>query len=280
MRLETVREALNRQVRSKETTHHFQAARERHPALQPFGDAEAAIAFLNDNDPARRPDRSAVTRSMVEEVQARGPTCWSAILMVAYFPGLLRIRGALQRKGGLSREDLDWLVIESFIEVAGRMPLETQGRLAVVNLVLGTRKAVFEQLRREWRRREVDRPFEGPIDELLTSTAPSPEKVLLRRDIDRHLSPDRIRAWVRYACKDEPEDDLLLVLGTYASGTPLITFVRERWADADSGELLRHYERCRRRRSRLLDRLRKRIRNGAVSHPAINPALLQQEAWR
>jgi hypothetical protein len=279
MRLETVREALARQVAAAETRHHFEAARERHPALRPFDDPLAAVAFLNDTDHRATSARSAVTRAMIEEVQERGTSCWGALLLYAYFPGLLRIRGSAHRARGLSSEELDLLVLESFLEVAATLPLDRQGRLAVVNLVLGTRKTVFRHLRSEAQRADAERAWPEGIEELVAGNIPSPERLLIRGEAERALAPERIRAWVRELCEDEPEDDLLLVLGTYASGTPLITYVRQVWSEADGEELLRHYERCRRRRSRLLDRLRERIREGRVSHPAFGPALLQQEVW-
>ena len=115
MDLDTVREALRRQVTSPETSRHFDDAKRRRPALRPFDDAVAAVAFLNDTDPRATATRSAVTRAMLEEVQARRHDCWGAALMVAYFPGLLRIRGSAHRAGCLGREDPDWLVIESFL---------------------------------------------------------------------------------------------------------------------------------------------------------------------
>jgi len=279
MRLETIRQGLKRELTRAETLHSFEAARDRHPALQPFDDPLAAVAFLNDTDCRATSARSAVTRAMIEEVQTRGTSCWAALLLYAYFPGLLRIRGSAYRARGLSNEELDLLVLESFLEVASTLPLDRQGRLAVVNLVLGTRKVVFRQLRREAERVDTERAWPDGLEDLIAADIPSPERQLLRCEAERALAPERIRAWVRELCKDEPEDDTLLVLGTYASGTPLITYVRQVWSDAGADELLRHYQRCRRRRSRLLDRLRRRARSGSVSHLAYGPALLQQEAW-
>ena len=279
MRLETIREKLARKAAAAETLRLFEKARERHPALRPFDDPIAAVAFLNDTDRRATSARSAVTRAMIEEVQSSGTSCWSTLLLHAYFPGLLRIRGSARRARGLTSDELDMLVLESFIEVAATLPLDRQGRLAVVNLVLGTRKTVFRQIRDEADRANTECPLPPGIEESIEGSVPSPEILLMQREAARALAPARIRAWVREQCKDEPEDDLLLVLGTYATGTPLITYVRQAWSDANSDELLRHYERCRRRRTRLLDRLRNKIRDGRVSHPAFGAALLEQEAW-
>jgi hypothetical protein len=126
-------------------------------------------------------------------------------------------------------------------------------------------------------RARAERPLDGTLEDCFAYPGADPEQQLLRREAERVLTPERIRAWVRELYRDEPEDDLLLVLGTYASGVPLITWVHQRWAGADTAELLRHYQRCRRRRSRLLDRMRERICDCAVSHSPFSPALLLQE---
>ena len=279
MRLETIREGLKREVAKAETRLTFEAARDRHPALRPFDDPLAAVDFLNDTDRRATSARSEVTRAMIEEVQTRGTSCWAAVLLYAYFPGLLRIRGSAHRARGLSAEEIDLLVIEAFVEVASTLPLDRQGRLAVVNLVLGTRKVVFRHLRSEAERVDTERAWPEGLEDIIAGHIPSPEGLLIRREAERALAPERIRAWVRDLCKGEPEDDTLLVLGTYASGTPLITYVRQVWSDAGADELLRHYERCRRRRSRLLDRLRQKVRARRVSHSPLSTALPQQEVW-
>jgi hypothetical protein len=60
--------------------------------------------------------------------------------MLAYFPGLLGIRSTMKRSAGLGADELNALLVESFLETVGALPLATQGKLAVVNLILGTRK--------------------------------------------------------------------------------------------------------------------------------------------
>jgi len=278
MQLETVREALKKQVNTPETNRHFRQACCRRAALRPFRCAQEAVAFLNESTPGGRRARSAVTGAMIAEVKQRKASCWSAMLIVAYFPGLYRIRGAISCIASMEDQELDALVIECFLEVAGTFPLETQGRLAVVNLVLGTRKRILEQLREEVSRMATLAPLDNIDEERMWDPAASPEDLMVLREERHGVGPEQVRDLVRDLCKDEPEDDLLLVLGTYASGKPLITFVREQCPGVGPRELRRQYERCRRRRSRLINKLRSRIRAISLSHSPINPALLKQEA--
>ncbi|HHH27245.1 MAG TPA: hypothetical protein ENK57_02695, partial [Polyangiaceae bacterium] len=96
MRLETVRHALAQRLRSQETHRTFLAGRDRHAALAEFDTPDAAIAFLNRRGPDGCQARSAVTAAMIAEAQRGEGSTWSALLMLAYFPGLLRIRATMK----------------------------------------------------------------------------------------------------------------------------------------------------------------------------------------
>ena len=222
MRLETVRTALEQQLRSPVTDHTFRAARARHAALADFDGPDEAITFLNSRGPDGCQRRSAVTAAMIAEAQRRETGTWSALLMLAYFPGLLGIRSTMKPSAGLGADELNALLVESFLETVGALPLATQGKLAVVNLILGTRKAAWQHLARETARAEREEPLPEHADDVFASHYPSPERIALAREAERLLEPERIRDWVEDLLRDETEDDLLLVLGTHATGKPLI----------------------------------------------------------
>ena len=72
MRLETVRTALEQQLRSPVTDYTFRAARARHAALADFDGPDEAITFLNSRGPDGCQRRSAVTAYYFEDdVHAR-----------------------------------------------------------------------------------------------------------------------------------------------------------------------------------------------------------------
>lgn len=116
MRLETVRTALEQQLRSPATDHTFRAARARHAALADFDGPDEAITFLNSRGPDGCQRRSAVTAAMIAEAQRRETGTWSALLMLAYFPGLLGIRSTMKPSAGLGADELNAQLVESFLE--------------------------------------------------------------------------------------------------------------------------------------------------------------------
>ena len=277
MRLETVRTALEQQLRSPVTDHTFRAARARHAALADFDGPDEAITFLNSRGPDGCQRRSAVTAAMIAEAQRRETGTWSALLMLAYFPGLLGIRSTMKPSAGLGADELNALLVESFLETVGALPLATQGKLAVVNLILGTRKAAWQHLALETARAEREEPLPEHADDVFASHYPSPERIALAREAERLLEPERIRDWVEDLLRDETEDDLLLVLGTHATGKPLIDWVRDQHPHLDGDALVREYGRLRRRRSRLLERLRDRLAESPLSQASFRAALLLRD---
>jgi hypothetical protein len=281
MRLDTVRHALDQQLRSHDTHLAFLAGRDRHEALADFEHPSEAIAFLNrrgaKHDIGGTHARSAVTAAMIAEAQRGDDSTWTTLLMLAYFPGLLRIRATMKPSAGLRCEDLNALLVECFLETVSTLPLETQGRLAVVNLILGTRKSAWQHLARETARADREEPLPDAADELIGGNYPSPERLAIAREADRILQPERIRGWVQDLLRDETEDDLLLVLGTHATGKPLIDWVRDQNPDLDGAALVREYSRLRRRRSRLLQRLRDRLADSPLSQGAFRAALLLRD---
>ena len=155
----------------------------------------------------------------------------------------------MKPSAGLDKEELNALLIECFLETINTLPLATQGRLAVVNLILGTRKSAWQHLARETVRAEREEPL--PEDQELLGKYPSPERIAMAREDDRILQPERIRDWLEELLSDEAEDDLLLILRTHATGKPLIDWVYEQNPHLKGNELVREYSRLRRRRSRL-----------------------------
>jgi len=277
MRLETVRAALEQQLRSPATHRTFRAGRARHEVLADFEAPDDVITLLNRRGPEDSERRSAVTAALIAEAQRRESGTWSALLMLAYFPGLLGIRATMKPSAGLGTDDLNALLVESFLETVGALPLATQGKLAVVNLILGTRKAAWQHLARETSRADREDSLPEHADDLFDSHYPSPERVALAREADRVLEPERIRDWVEALLREETADDLLLVLSTHATGTPLIDWVRERHAHLEGRALVREYGRLRRRRSRLLERLRERLADCPLSQASFRAALLSRD---
>ena len=277
MRLDAVREALEQQLDSRQTLAAFLAGQARHTALAEYDSARDAIAFLNRRDTDGCQARSAVTAAMIAEAQRGEGSTWPALLMLAYFPGLLRIRATMKPSAGMGCDELNALLVECFLETVSTFPLATQGRLAVVNLILGTRKAAWQHLAREGARAEHEAPLPRAAHDRIDGAYPSPERLAIAKEADRILQPERIRDWLEALLQSESEADLVLVLGTHASGRPLIDWVRDQNPDLEGEALIREYGRLRRRRARLLERLRSRLAEAPLSQEAFRTALLHRD---
>ena len=275
MELDTIRNALGRTLRQPRTLADFDRGRRRNDALAPFAEPVDVVRFLNADDMTSCSQRSAVTAAVIAEAQRRGESCWAALLMAAYFPGLLRIRATVRPSAYLEVDELDALILSSFMEVVGTLPLDTQGKRAVVNLVLGTRKRVRKELKRDQKRVLLERPLNDWEEALHGRPYPSPEQLALELEAEELLLPKHLEGWLRDLAGDRgSEDDLLLVLGTWASGKPLIEWLRERRPGIDGSALVREYGRLRKRRARLLEQLRRRLEARSMVHERSRVELL------
>lgn len=275
MRLDSVRESLTASLASPTLIAAFARGRSRQEALALFDLPVDVVEFLNTRDLDACARRSAVTAALIAEAQRGAESCWATILLVAYFPGLLRIRGALKPAAYLDHDEVSALILESFMEVVGTLPLDTQGRHAVINLVFSTRKRVMQQLRSDAARLRRERPLRSQEEDLLSSEPyPSAEQLTLVVEAERLLQPERFAEWVRELSGAANEDDVLLVLGTYASGKPLVEWLHERRPNIGPRDLLLEYRRLRQRRARMLTQLRRRLRSAAMSDQRARVALL------
>lgn len=277
MRLEQLRSVLERQLDSSTMHRAFCAGRAHHPALVRFERADEVIACLHTRDIEQRDFRSDVTAALIAEAQRRRCSFWHTLLLLAYFPGLLGIRATMKASAGIAHDELDAMLIECFLRTVSTLPLATQGRLAVVNLVLGTRKAVWQRLARETKRAKRERSLTDRAEQVAAGEYPSPERIALACEADRLLEPAFVQRWVEHLLSDEAESDVKLVVDSYLSGKALNDWVRERGAGLSQRELAREYSRLRRRRSRLLERARERIAESPLSQNEFRSALFLRD---
>jgi len=290
MNLSELRETLERSLQGDQNLKTLKRARERQSALKRFQTTDDVLRFLNlphhellkvkrwgVTQEQIQSERSAVTAALIGEAQRRESALWTTLLILAYFPALLCLRGAVRASASLSAEELNALVVECFLETVQGLPLETQGRLAVVNLTLGTRKCVWRHLAQEAARaaREVSLPWD--LDELMGSDSESPEAIVLKDEIERARRSEAVLKLVLELMSEESEADQQLVLNSHRSDLTLIEWVRQQRPELSEEELGREYERLRRRRSRVIRRLRQRISAEHLSHEELGLALLLRD---
>ncbi len=147
MYLEVVQKILTRQLGTALMDRQFEIVKASRPVLAPFNGPAELVVFLHKNEKSTVDERSAIVEALVAEAQRKEGPLAMAVLMAAFFPGLLRLYDSIDQTLQLKRRDVEWIVVESFIETVETFPLSTQGRYAVANLLLGTRRVVIGHLR-------------------------------------------------------------------------------------------------------------------------------------
>ncbi len=225
MKITLIRNRIFRQLDSSRARARFDVTRSEVDALRELESPMSVVTFLHGTRLDQARERSAVTRAVIEQVQKRRDSSWGAILFAAFCPAIANIQRGLQYQWPFDAREVESLVYESFFEMAGTLPLETQGNRAVINLVLGTRRLVLRHIRRETAHRRCETPFCSSEPLPVADLAPSPETLLSNAE------------------------------SKVPSGPPLISTVRGLYPNATAVELQRHYARIRKQQSRLATEL-------------------------
>lgn len=262
MSLSRLRSDLMRTLRTTAADGELARAQAHREELRAYPTVLSVLLEMQDQSPERYPQRDLLTRVLVAEAQASQPAVWTSALVVAYLPMLIRLRGRLV-SDTIARSDLDQIVLEAFIEVVARFPLEKRRDRTAMRLRQETQRAVFKALAADRKehaelRRLVDDVTRAPDLELLRPSEPEvlseEDRGELERALRQHL----------YASGDAAVCDL--VCRTTLGGERLVSYVRRLHPTASEGELRRVYNRLKRRRERALARVRRSIegRRGAA----------------
>ena len=274
MRIPDVHRALVRRSQSPRTLDLFTEARARHAALDAFQSPTKVVEFLRRNEGHCVQERSDVVAALIAEVQSGNTADWLALLVLAFFPGLLRLRERLNPRAFAGPDDLTALTFECFCEAAVALPLETQGRCAVLNLMSATRRQVFRHVSAA----RALAAFEQPVDEgrlaCIPASEPTIEEAVVALEAACARSPETALALLTEPGVCRCEGDRTLAVDTYASDLPLAEWVRRTHPGLSEAELARTYERIRRRRSRIAARARglSQRTSGLPLSPASAPA--------
>lgn len=225
----------------------FEAGRSRQPALEAHPNAASVLLSLADDAEATYPTRDALARALVEEHRANGHALWASLLLVAFFPMLSRLRNRLF-SDTVSGDELDQLVITSFLAAMTELPLAERVDRVAMRLRQRTQRQVFRFLRKEREQPrqslDVEELSEPYIEEFAPRRSSSDERLfdltlLLQRAVDEGISPS----------------GLDIVEATVIRRELLRAYV-ERLGPDDDIERERMYQRLKRQRSRALKRLK------------------------
>ncbi|WP_141593904.1 hypothetical protein [Myxococcus sp. AB056] len=235
--------------------HHavFAAARTRRPAFARHATLESVLAAMADAREETYPEREALTRALVAEMQASPSPAWTAALASSYAPMLCRLRQRL-RSNGVPKEDLDQLVLATFLSVARNFPLPRWRDWTAVRLRQQTAREVFRYLRKE-RAEQHDKYTPQQLAAWLPDTRPVTPMESIRRTSVRRSFVRRDAVLVQMAKASLPHSDVEVLMATVVRREKLRTYV-SRLVEGDAAETERTYQRLKRQRTRLMQRLR------------------------
>jgi hypothetical protein len=256
MRIPDVHRALVRRSQSPRTLDLFAKARARHAALGAFDSPTLLVAFMRRNEGRCVQERSDVVAALIAEVQRGNNADWLALLVLAFFPGVLRLRERFGHALGTSHGELTALAFECLCEAAVALPLETQGRCAVLNLMSATKRRLLRHVQSERLRRSMEFARDAVFFDRLPSPDLDAEQAHLADELTATFSYESIADLLAKPGVCTCEADVALARDTYLSRLPLSKWVRMRNPGLSEAELRRTYERLRKRRTRIAARAR------------------------
>ena len=266
MSLRRTIEHLRRDVLSPRHARRFGAARRRHEALAAYEGFQSVLEALAASSPDYG-EAEALSRVLLAEHQAAPGSGWSSALIVAYAPMLSRVRRSI-RGDAMAPEDLDQLVLTSFLSFASEYRLQEWRDWTAVRLRQHTRRRVFKVLEAE---QEAQRRVELAPPEALEDVAPPPvpEDRPRRRPTNATDAADAVWFLVSFIGDRLDGETVDLLAATLVCGRSLPRFFAELLSDLPDEERRRTYQRVKRRHSRFvaslrpaLTPLRRRIQEG------------------
>ncbi len=250
------RRSLRGEVFSRRHTPLFEGARQRHEALERYGTIASVLGVLDDERRSAYVEKEALTRALVAELQVSPSSFWPAVLLLAYYPMLSRLRHRIYGDS-ISSCDLDQMVIATFLSVVAEFPLEEKRDRIAMHLRQRTQRAVFRLLREDQRRQNLMLLAEPEeMERVEASNWPEPAT-------NGHQGPrNPIDAATVVSLLVEHGGDILdgecfdLVTATSICGKRIPDYLQRVAPDLERDDRAREYQRIKRRHSRAIARLR------------------------
>jgi hypothetical protein len=240
-------ERLRRDAVSARHRHAFEASRARQPALAVHADAASVLATLDDDAEGTYATREALVLALLHEHRASRAAVWASLLLGAFKPMLVRLRGRLI-SDTMPGDELDQIVVTAFLGSLTEVPLSN--RLAL-RLRQRTERQVFALLRKEREQRHTDIDVEEleDFDEDAMTDSIAPGRAHTHEELYDHA------LLIQRAIQEGlPTSGLDVVEATVLRREVLRTYV-ERLGPDDDVTRERLYQRLKRQRSRAMRRL-------------------------
>jgi hypothetical protein len=252
----------------------YQDAREREPALAAHAGMLSVLAVLNEDSESHYAEREALTRALVREQQRAPSSFWSAALLLAYSPMLLRLRGRICGEA-FARDDLDQMVLAAFLEVVAAFPLDARPTRAAMYLRQDTQRAIFRRLCGEQALQKrlavmAEQALRDEHFEIFATEAPG-------ELVDDDEREELIARLCELGSSVVPEGRMAALIATRLRRERLREYVERIYPELDQRGRETAYQRLKRERLRTSEKLRL-VLEEAVSHGERGPALPRQRA--
>jgi hypothetical protein len=234
----------------------FDDAKTRHSVLSKYATPAAVLAALSNLSGAPWAERERLTRALLAEMQTQRHPFWTALLLAAYYPMLLRLRGRIRGRA-IDLADTDQLLILTFIEVTRDFPLDQRKNRTCMYLRQMTQRRVFQAVRQESAIHAIT-SYQSVEDVDLARLLARPSSRLRHRTKTEAAPVDDSEAISLLASRASllARDQINILVATVVHGEPLRLHVERAFAQHDSADRDRAYQRLKRQRARALIRLR------------------------
>lgn len=225
----------------------------RHPMLGRYTSVCEMLDVLADQNSGAALHKDILTQALLAEHKVRPHSFWTSVLTVAYAPMLIRLRYRI-RGDAVSSDDLDQLVINTFLEVISGFPVQQRSR-TYLQLRQMTQRQVFKAIRQEQQLQQQQSQLTELtriIDdfELFEGTS-DPYSEVEQEDLAQLL--------LDLADDVDLPENLDLVIATVIKREKLDHYLERIGAHDGESDRRRVYERFKRRRTRTLNRLREAL---------------------
>jgi len=252
---------VQRQALSSEHVPMYEAARRRQPALGAYPTIATVLGALEVKNKKVFAEKEVLARAFIAEVQVCPSSLWTSLLLVCCFPLLGNLR---KRIAGdeLPAEELDQLVVATFLDVVAGFPLDQYLNRTFLHLRQQIQQQVFRLLAEQRRQESLFWPMDPPALDNLGD----PCWADLSRSPGVH--PDATDFAEAVCLLVEQGADLLdgegfdLVTSTSICGRRIRSFIHRSAPGLDERDVSRLRRNAKRRHSRAVARLRKKMAEG------------------
>jgi hypothetical protein len=233
------------------SSRHFGEAQSHHPCLAEYPNLKSVLEVIRTAVLENWPERERLARAILAEYQRTHFPYWGAVLLVLFYPMLRRLRNKVH-DAPLGSDDLDQLVIASFLGViASFSPLKCP-YLVALRLRQRTQGVVFGVLKREAAVCELTQMLRTLVEET------NWEEFVDELDVlETDGSRDQLKKVISRDWQKIPLNSRLLLFLTVNDEDSLRRYAQ--WMTGENESEARVYARLRKRQARAVKGLREKI---------------------